>query len=1136
MRKFLSFFFSIALAMTMLPAAAFAVPDDGESQLVDVPQAPEAALVIEPQVGNIATGTWGTCPWEISEDGVLTVRPGEGANTTDVNYSPWIAYVDSITKVVFVRDGGKRVIAPATCTALFARMPNITEIDFSGFDTSKTTAMNEMFIQCTALTSVDFSNLDTSNVTTTMTMFGGCISLASINLSGVNTSKLRWADYMFSGCSSLESIDVSSFNTSNVTSMFCMFNGCSSLKSLDLSSFDTSNVTNVRNVLSGCSSLAKLKLGTKTTNLVVPSDEVDGKTDWYSFELHARISADEINSSRLGVVDTYIKGEPGVWKNGAWGTCPWEISEDGILTIHPGVGSSTRSPWRAHSSQITKIVFASEEGGMVIAPGSLADLFAGLKKVKEIDFMGFDTSGVKDMSHMFWECYSLQGLDLSNFVTAEVKNMEAMFSLCSSLDYVDLHSFDTTNVTNMKGMFLHCDKLASLDITSFDTSNVTDMCGMFYGCKSISSLDLSSLRTSNVTSMGQHGYIDGVYGDYGMFTGCSSLVSLDLSSFDTSSVASMGYMFYGCSSLRSLDLANFQTFRVTNMNRMFSGCSSLEALDLSGFSTAALESYTDMLKGCDSLKSISLGQNITKFPMPGIEWLSRNENKWFTADEIRSSRLGIADTYTDFRTPLDAVTIDYEPKSYVYTGRPIKPNLTLTNKETGYKLIEGKDYTVSVSGDLVGPGIVKLTISGKGGYKGSVTKTIEIVDCRVSLGEVTIDYGPKSYVYTGKPIKPNLTLTNKETGYKLIEGKDYTISFLQDNVNVGVVDYYIVGIGNYKGSDPDGAVANSFEITPAPITSVEVLTPRMVWDHAMAPPTIVVKSGNHILAEDADYTHNWYGINGGVGKRTLSVEATGRNYTGTKQYEVEIIAAPISAAYLDCESFYPNGTDIRPHVQCVDVEREGYTTSYANDGAMEYYDVVYPEHSSQPGIYYVTVKGKNNCTGTVTAKYEILPDSNSDVDPILPPDTPDTPDDSDIPNLPAPVSIQTMFRLYNPNSGEHFYTSSTVERDSIIAVGWQDEGTGWIAPTEGDPVYRLYNQYAGEHHYTTSAVERDMLVSVGWNDEGIGWYAGGERPLYRLYNPNAYANNHHYSTDVGERDILISIGWQDEGIAWYGVG
>lgn len=140
------------------------------------------------------------------------------------------------------------------------------------------------------------------------------------------------------------------------------------------------------------------------------------------------------------------------------------------------------------------------------------------------------------------------------------------------------------------------------------------------------------------------------------------------------------------------------------------------------------------------------------------------------------------------------------------------------------------------------------------------------------------------------------------------------------------------------------------------------------------------------------------------------------------------------------------------------------------------------------------------------------------------------------PSMAIPGTNQTMFRLYNPNSGEHFYTASAIERDAVIDAGWNDEGTGWIAPTGGDPVYRLYNQYAGEHHYTTSVVERDMLVSVGWNDEGIGWYAGGERPLYRLYNPNAYANNHHYSTDVGERDILISIGWQDEGIAWYGVG
>ncbi len=132
-----------------------------------------------------------------------------------------------------------------------------------------------------------------------------------------------------------------------------------------------------------------------------------------------------------------------------------------------------------------------------------------------------------------------------------------------------------------------------------------------------------------------------------------------------------------------------------------------------------------------------------------------------------------------------------------------------------------------------------------------------------------------------------------------------------------------------------------------------------------------------------------------------------------------------------------------------------------------------------------------------------------------------------------------MFRLYNPNSGEHFYTSNSGERDHLISLGWNDEGIGWIAPTSsGTPVYRLYNQYGGEHHYTTSISERNHLISVGWNDEGIGWYSDDAQavPLYRQYNPNAYANNHNYTTSRSENNWLVSIGWRAEGIGWYGTG
>ena len=72
-----------------------------------------------------------------------------------------------------------------------------------------------------------------------------------------------------------------------------------------------------------------------------------------------------------------------------------------------------------------------------------------------------------------------------------------------------------------------------------------------------------------------------------------------------------------------------------------------------------------------------------------------------------------------------------------------------------------------------------------------------------------------------------------------------------------------------------------------------------------------------------------------------------------------------------------------------------------------------------------------------------------------------------------------MYRLYNPNSGEHFYTGSEAERDMLTDVGWNYEGIGWFAPTgSGEPVYRTYNPNAGDHHYTMSWDEVEMLVDV----------------------------------------------------------
>lgn len=131
-----------------------------------------------------------------------------------------------------------------------------------------------------------------------------------------------------------------------------------------------------------------------------------------------------------------------------------------------------------------------------------------------------------------------------------------------------------------------------------------------------------------------------------------------------------------------------------------------------------------------------------------------------------------------------------------------------------------------------------------------------------------------------------------------------------------------------------------------------------------------------------------------------------------------------------------------------------------------------------------------------------------------------------------------MHRLYNPYSGEHLYTESTDERDLLTAIGWNDEGIGWNAPSAGADVYRLYNPWSGDHHYTMGRSECRSLEATGWEGEGVCWHSaptGLGVPVYRQFNPYAVVAMHNYTTSEEERDHLVALGWRDEGIAWYGV-
>jgi len=130
-----------------------------------------------------------------------------------------------------------------------------------------------------------------------------------------------------------------------------------------------------------------------------------------------------------------------------------------------------------------------------------------------------------------------------------------------------------------------------------------------------------------------------------------------------------------------------------------------------------------------------------------------------------------------------------------------------------------------------------------------------------------------------------------------------------------------------------------------------------------------------------------------------------------------------------------------------------------------------------------------------------------------------------------------VYRLYNHNTGEHFYTLSQAEKNNLQNVGWSYEGIGWQAAKQGKPVYRVYNPQAtgGDHYYTLSKYEAQTLVNKGWRWDNGGkaaFYSGGKVNLYVAYNPHAQSGSHNYTTNSFEQNSLLKGGWKYGAVAW----
>ena len=172
-----------------------------------------------------------------------------------------------------------------------------------------------------------------------------------------------------------------------------------------------------------------------------------------------------------------------------------------------------------------------------------------------------DTSKIKDMQALFFDCYSLKSLpDISKWNTSNVEDMNCLFSGCKSLlSLPDISKWDTKNIKSMSRIFDGCYSLISLpDISKWDTKKVSDMVGLFSGCCSLISLpDISKWNTKNARDMR---YI---------FEECNSLISLpDISKWNTKNVDFMFDIFFGCFNCLNIP-PNFKNNNDSKMDELF---------------------------------------------------------------------------------------------------------------------------------------------------------------------------------------------------------------------------------------------------------------------------------------------------------------------------------------------------------------------------------------------------------------------------------------------------------------------------------------------------------------------------------------------------------------------------------------
>ena len=192
---------------------------------------------------------------------------------------------------------------------------------------------------------------------------------------------------------------------------------------------------------------------------------------------------------------------------------------------------------------------------------------------------------------------------------------------------------------------------------------------------------------------------------------------------------------------------------------------------------------------CISSKATTVSENTVS---KSVE-LSSNFVKELHLDDSATSRtLNIGDSITLKPTASFLSTMPFLQEVNLSTG---EVTWAMTDLEVPTTLTSSNPKIVAVSGNKITAlkaGTVTVTASV---YGASLKYTVTVNPTDLGSATVTLDHYADTYIYTGKPIEPKVTVT---LGAITLSPADYSISYV-DNTEIGTGNITLTGQGDYKG-------------------------------------------------------------------------------------------------------------------------------------------------------------------------------------------------------------------------------------------------------------------------------------------------------------------------------------------------